>query len=259
VEVSITTEDKNFRPAIDYLLSPAASAARRYDGWTFRCEAICRPKHNTLKYDRTPNGFLVLLNADAGLHNYVNTDEKSRGGMGLATEFGLEPVPVLGAGNMRHDDLVRLLDTESVLGGCKVEGVVVKPLFMDRFDPDTGKLKMAKLVSEGFKERHRAGYRKRNPTQGDVVLGLVDALSTEARFTKAVQHLRDDGSLTGDQSDIGALIKELHLDLEAEEADFIKDRLYSHFIKTIKRGVGRGLPSWYKEKLAKGEIDGSVC
>ena len=44
------------------------------------------------------------------------------------------------------------------------------------------------------------------------------------------------------------------MDIDEEEQDYIKDVLYKHFVKDIKRHVTHGLPEWYKIKLAEGGL-----
>ena len=138
------------------------------------------------------------------------------------------------------------LHIDSILGNCKVEGFVVKNYA--QFGDDK-KIAIAKYVSEGFQEKHRHEWKMANPGAGDFVGSLITALKTEARWNKAVQHLRDGGALVDAPQDIGNLIKEVQADLLKEESDFIKDKLFTHFIGQISRGVIAGLPEWYKEKL----------
>ena len=56
--------------------------------------------------------------------------------------------------------------------------------------------------------------------------------------------------------DIGALMKEIHKDLLAEEEDKIKDVLFKWAWPKIARGVAAGVPQWYKEKLAAKQFEG---
>ena len=80
---------------------------------------------------------------------------------------------------------------------------------------------------------------------------FMNSFCTEARWQKAVNHMKEDGRLTNSPKDIGTLFKEVHLDIIEEETDNIKEFLYNHFIKDIKRRATRGLPEWYKEQLLK--------
>jgi len=250
VEVFEDAGDKIFWPAIEHLKTIGSCLREDYNGWVFRCEAVCRPKHNTVAYKRRPAGCLVLLNADeTGQCGFVDRIKAAC----AAADLGIELVPELIRGQLSLEAIREQMSRPSFLG-ADMEGVVIKPLGLDRFTED-GKLMMAKIVSEAFKERHSDDYARRNPKRAEVVQDIIEALKTEARFNKAVQHLRDDGRLQGGPEDIGPLIRELHIDIEAEESDYIKQRLFKHFVKEIKRGVGKALPSWYKEKLAAGEIE----
>lgn len=51
--------------------------------------------------------------------------------------------------------------------------------------------------------------------------------------------------------DIPALIKEVQADIIREEMDQVKETLWKHFSPQILRGVIKGLPEHYKEKLAQ--------
>lgn len=84
----------------------------------------------------------------------------------------------------------------------------------------------------------------------EFVEGLIETLRTDARWEKAVQHLRDDCKLWNAPQDIPALLEEVQADILREEGEQIKEELFEHFKKDIMRGVIRGLPQWYKAKLA---------
>ena len=140
------------------------------------------------------------------------------------------------------------LERESILGGCKIEGIVVKNYSV--FTKDK-KAAMGKYVSEAFKEKHQGEWRKANPTQSDIVETLSAIYSTQARWQKALQHLREAGKLEGSPRDIGLLIQEVPNDILKEEEDQIKQTLFEHFWPKIRRGVTNGLPQWYKDELAK--------
>ena len=113
---------------------------------------------------------------------------------------------------------------------------------------------MGKYVSEAFKEVHGGEWRENNPTNRDVIDRLILMYRTPARWAKAVQHLRDAGKLTDSPKDIGPLIKEVQVDVEAECADEIKEQLYRHAISHIRRAISGGLPEWYKQELMKSQF-----
>jgi hypothetical protein len=107
----------------------------------------------------------------------------------------------------------------------------------------------AKVVREDFKEVHAGEWGKANPSSKDVVGAIIEAYKTEARWNKAVQHLRDEGRLLEAPQDIGELIKAVNNDVLDEEKEVIKEILFKHYWKDISRGITSGLPEWYKRKL----------
>lgn len=93
---------------------------------------------------------------------------------------------------------------------------------------------------------------------GDVIEFMVGIYRNEARWEKAVQHLRDAGKLQGAPQDIGPLIKEFQTDLMEECAAEIKEKLYEYALPKILRGASAGLPEFYKAKLAKQQFEGAI-
>lgn len=214
-------------------------------GWTYRGEYLSKPKHNTLAYERAPVRNIILFDINTGTETYLSRSEKEA----EAKAIGLEIVPKLFEGMVTSpESIFSLLDTPSVLGGCKIEGVVVKNYA--RFGMDK-KVLMGKFVSEAFKESHGKEWRAKNPVISDIVDRLVLTLRTEARWQKAVQHLREAGTLEGSPKDIGDLIGEVKRDVLVEESEFIKEKLYEWAKDRISRSVAAGLPEWYKKTLVE--------
>lgn len=108
---------------------------------------------------------------------------------------------------------------------------------------------IGKYVSPEFKEKHQHAWKQSNPTKADVVQHLVLSLRTEARWNKAIQHLKEAGQLTGTPQDIGKLIKEIQADIQKEEQEEIMMFLFSHFWPQVARGVIAGFPEYYKTLL----------
>ena len=220
-------------------------------GYIYRGEYLSKPKHNTLCYDRVPTGNIVIYDIERsqGSEDYLichlrNTE---------AARIGFDYIPTFYAGpNINLDMVMKCLENDSYLGGVKIEGVVVKNYNLFTEDKKVAK---AKFVSAEFKEKHVKDWGESNPGQKDIIQQIIESLRTEARWRKSVQHLRDDGRLEGSPRDIGNLIKEAQSDILKEEEDEIKETLYNHFRGQILRGSIRGLPEWYKEALAKGEIE----
>jgi len=226
--------------SIEHLLEPDC---------IYRGEYLQKPKHNTLCYDFTPPKNIILFDIDDGSQNYWSYERKQA----ESERLGLMCVKLMHSGKVKsYEEFKVFLDEVSELGGCNIEGVVIKNY--SRFGRD-GKALMGKFVSEAFKESHQTEWKKSNPTQKDVQAILIDSLKTDARWEKAVQHLRERGAITDSPKDIAALIKEVQVDTKEEEEDMIKKRLFSHFWPHISRGITAGLPQWYKEKLAKAQFE----
>lgn len=238
------TTDKLFRQAVD-TATALFDAGMLVTGWTYRAEAMMGPKHNALCYERQPNGGLILFDVDTAQESRLSTPESLAS---IAGELSLECVPVLYQGLVSAPGQLReLLDRPSCLGG-KMEGVVVKNY--ERWGND-GKMLMGKIVAEGFKELNAGNWKKENPNRQDIISSLIGMHRTEARWAKAVQHLRERGELLEDPKDIGKLIKEVGEDVHAECAEDIKEALFKAFWKDIQRGITGGLPEWYKSTLAE--------
>ncbi len=237
-------EPKMFKKACDTV---RALEGKLTPGWTYRGEVLDKPKHNTLTYERVPKGNVILFDINDGEESYLPYEKVVSEGERL----GLEVVPLLANKVISSsEEFGALLESTSVLGGVKVEGVVCKRY--DVYGPDR-KVLMAKFVSEAFKEAHKRSWNQPGP--GDIVSKIIEGLRTEARFQKAVQHLRDDGKLLDDPKDIGPLMKEIHLDIEKECLEDIKEALLTWALPNIKRGVAGGIPEWYKERLLKAQFE----
>lgn len=248
-----------FVDAPEKMFCLAVSTAKRLfaygklvEGWTYRCEYLNKPKHNTLAYSRVPIGHLVILDIEMLDRGYV-TDPINK--LYLATMLGLECVPCFykGPGTMNGkitSPLANYFDKESFLGGCKIEGVVIKNY--SKFTEDDNVM-MGKFVSAEFKEKHQHQWKASNPGAKDFVESLIVSLTTEARWRKAIQHLRERGELKVGPEDIGPLIREIQKDVLEEEGDAIRASLFDHFSPQIARGVIRGFPDFYKNELCKNQ------
>lgn len=214
-------------------------------GWTYSGEYLSKPKHNVLAYNRIPKKCLIIFDIKTGNEQYLSyADKKAE-----CERLGLEVVPLVFEGIYENPtEILKLIDNISLLGGQKMEGVVVKNYTL--FGSDK-KVVMGKYVSEGFKEIHKVDWRANNPGRGDIVALLTDSLRTPSRWHKSVQHLREKGILEGSPKDIGKLIKEFEEDLLIEAQDLIKQKLFEWAFPQILRGAKRGMPEWYKEFLVK--------
>lgn len=245
------TSDKLFRNAVRFVLSVKDKLV---DNWVYRGEAVCSERQNILKYSRTPKGFVALFDVETSPYSFLGTKAKHS----TADELGIECVPTLFEGNLTDYDIINnLLSKESCLGGPKIEGIVIKPENYSLFGADK-KVLMGKYVSEEFKEIHRKEWRGSNPTRGDVIQIISSALATEARWNKAIQHLREAGQLESSPRDIGKLIAEIQADTEKEAEQYVKDRLYKWAWPQIKRKLTYGFPEFYKQKLLEKQFEQEV-
>lgn len=237
--------DKMFAAGVEYLKSITYLLP---EGVVFRAEYLQKPKHNVLAYSRIPKNHFALFDADAnGQQNYWAPADLGA----WADTLGIEAVPWF---IVPHsiEAIKAKLERESFLGGTKIEGIVFKNY--DRFDVDKKTL-MGKYVSEAFKEQAHSVWGKPLNPRKELIDGVVEHFGTEARWHKAIQHIRENGELSSSPSDIGNLIREVHHDLRTECADEIKDMLFAHFWKAIAGGIVKGLPEWYKQKLLEAQFE----
>lgn len=218
-------------------------------GCTYRGEVLDKPKHNALAYDRTPKDHIILFDITVGHEEYAAHFDVMAEGQRL----GLEVVPTLFFGKITSPEFLRsFLDTTSVLGGQKIEGVVVKNYHRHGID---GKQMMGKFVSEAFKEIHSNEWKKENPSQGDVLATLIDAFRSPARWQKAVVHMEEQGKLTYSPKDIGPLIHEVQKDTLEEGREEIIEALLKWVLPHVKRTCVAGLPEWYKQRLLERQFE----
>ena len=186
-------------------------------GWTYRAEFLAKKHHNALDYDRVPQHNIILFDVGIGDNEWLGPEAKAA----EAARLGLECVPVLAADlvgtTTTLETLRTLLDTTtSQLGGQLIEGIVVKPLG-ELYGQDHKTL-MGKFVSERFKEVHKHAWKESNPNSGDVLERLAKTYTTEARWMKALQHLREAGTLEDSPRDIRGLLLEVARDRQASLA-----------------------------------------
>jgi len=234
--------DKMFRKAVDYVLS---IQDRLENNTIYYCEYLEKEKHNVLKYDRVPKNYLALFGVckNGEFENNYNKLKE------YADKLNIEVVPLLFKGLIRDiSELEKLLDSKSILGGTKIEGIVVKsykPLLVGSwYLPIT----CGKYVSERFKEVHRQKKYGKAEQKNKIEL-LKLSLRTEARWQKAVQHLKENGEIENSPKDIGKIIKEVQKDIIEEELEYIKQELWNYYKREILGFSTKGLPEWYKKKL----------
>jgi hypothetical protein len=244
-----------FKSAVDYVRTLTL-----FEGVVYQCEFLAKAKHNVLAYSRTPKNNLVLFDVRTPSGAYLNNTDRGI----AAINIGIEPVKTLFQGRLTQFTAPAAIaewhNTESQLGGVKIEGVVIKnyiaqhpeSTFSTTANPLSHPPMTAKVVSEAYKERVATVPKNPKAGPGEVEQRLVNALRTEARWLKAIQHLREAGKLVDDNRDIGPLCKEIQTDILAEETDWIKQQLFDEFSKDILRGVVNGFAQFYQKLLANG-------
>ena len=248
--INMLAPEGMFKAAVE---SVRERADKMRPGYVYRGEYLAKPHHNALTYNRIPVGHVIIFDVNTGLEQYSTPLVKR----GFADEVGLETVPVLHAG--RVDDIEhfrKLLDTESVLGGQKIEGVVIKPANYDLFGRDK-KVLMGKFVSEAFREVHSKTWDAEHKAKGpqDILALLAGKYGTAGRWNKAVIHLAERGLLESSPRDIGQLMKEIPEDVLKECTDEIKSDLMAWAWPILRRMVTRGVPEWYKDQLLKKQFE----
>jgi hypothetical protein len=222
-----------------------------HEGWTYRGEYLAKPKHNVLAYDRVPEGHVILFDINDGHEGYLSPevvrDEAAR--LGIEAVWTLQTTDSLSLEEIREH-----LSTVSVLGGQKIEGVVIKPAAYDVFGQDK-KVLMGKFVSEAFKEIHASEWKKENPGPRDILQTLGQSYRTPARWHKALQHLIEAGSIEGSPRDIGLLIREVPDDVLKECEAEIREALFAWAWPHVRRSITAGLPEWYKGELLRHQFD----
>jgi hypothetical protein len=234
--------------AIKHLLHP---------GWIYRGEYLRQPKHNALTYQRTPANNVILFDICVGPGDYLSPEMVQS----EAYRIGLESVPNLFIGTITSEaDLRQYLDRESILGGPKIEGVVVKPVTYDHRDAD-GHVLFGKYVSEAFKEVHTGKAKSpafKGHLPGDIIERLGAAYGTEARWQKAIQHLRDAGQIQDSPQDIGPALNEVKRDTLDECREELKEKLLEWAWPQLARRITRDLPQWYKDQLLAKQFGGQA-
>lgn len=211
------------------------------EGYTYRGEYVAKPKHNIMQYERVPHNHIVLFDIQDASGKYLHYKESQREAAQLAMESVVSYV-------LKTRDEVQLIihripKQRSLLGG-EAEGVVFKREAHDLLSPYDNKPVFIKVVREDIKEinhRKNKGFKRT-----DVIDEIIGKYKTDARWHKAVQHLKEQDKLLGTMRDMPALMREVQVDVFEECGSDIKDMLLEFFRHNISSGLVRGLPEFYK-------------
>ena len=238
---------KQFQKAVDFVLDNESKILELPKNTYFYGEFLSKEKHNILCYERVPKNHIIIFGIMSGESFIKGYNEMAA----MADLMNLEAVPLLFYGEVaNYEELAKFMEVDSVLGKEKVEGVVVKNYAKPAILGNLVMPSFGKMVREDFKERHGREWKATFGKKAEIDM-FMDSFRTEARWHKAVQHLRDSGKLINDPKDIGILLKEIHDDIVAEEKENIKSELFKIHIDQIVRKARAGFPEWYKEQLAK--------
>lgn len=239
----------------------------------FYGEYLNKPKHNVLKYDRVPKDNIMTFGFKTGEHWEFDYDILKKVSN---NNLGFETVPLIHRGLFENDRVAKsefgnpdqtkrfgytayeklkaiIYGTQSVLGGTLIEGTVIKNYKQicsigAGTDPQFGK-----YVREDFKEALHKEWG--NISGKNALQEFIDAFKAEARWNKAVQHLRENGELTNSPKDIGPLMNAIKKDVAEEELENIKKFLAKYFMPDILRRSSAGFPEWYKDQLMKKQFE----
>lgn len=254
--INVEAPEEMFKKAVEILLA-LFEQGKIPVGYTFRGEYLSKPTHNIAAYDRVPKNHIIIFDIEKGEQAFLNSTDKKA----MAETLGFETVPMLhpegSSMEIQNAEEIRaFLNLDSILGGQKVEGVVIKPAAYDLFGRDK-KVLMGKFVSEAFKETHAAEWKKLHgpKAQTDILNTLALMYGAPARWFKALQHLREAGQITDSPKDIGALFKEVPADIRKECEQEIKEVLFKWAWTKIARSATAGLAEWYKDLLLKKQFE----
>ena len=233
---------KLFIPAVKYILSIKEDLLSMPKNTYYYAETLFKSKHNVLSYETVPTNHIVLFDV------MCDGEWLPRKGLEkISKNLGIDLIPELYTGKVDINKIKELLTTQSYLGKELIEGVVIKnynqnitlganifPLF-------------TKYVRESFKERHDSEWKTKKPK--DNLQNYINGFNSEARWQKAIIHLKEKELLENSPKDIGKLILEVQKDIKEEEKENIKDYLYKFIVKDILRKSTQGLPEYYKEQL----------
>ncbi len=215
-------------------------------------EYFNKNKHNAISYDHVPKGNIALFaisHYGAFLPRVNLTME--------AAALGFDTVPQLFVGNYpvqkngENSLIAELMNKESYLGKVKPEGIVFKryDLTRDEKVSNTSGIIVGKCVSEEFKEVSHGKSKMYKKEVNSKLDAYLSQFCTRARWDKAIQHLRDSGELATSSRDIPNLLRELNKDLEAEEKENIKEKLWQIFGKEVYKIAGSGFAEYYLNHL----------
>ena len=246
--------DTMFSPAVDIAGNLLSRLGKTVNEVVFFAEYLESEKHNSIRYDRIPENHLYLFDVMVdGRFQYP--DEVIR----WAGKIGVEPLHLLTVEDTLPDEslVTQLNRTVSVLGGPPIEGLVVKNY--DTFFTLHGRIRFFsdKFVRKEFKELNDAIWKKERKAGvhsiPDLISALMETVTRENVWNKAIQHLREEGRQELSMRDMKGLTELVEADMEEEFSESIKEVLYLALKGQIRREFQRGLAPYYKSYLGEGD------
>lgn len=228
------------------------------DDITLFTEFLSKEKHNVLAYNRVPKNNLYLFGCISN-NKHLKTEELIE----LANELQIEP-PYIMAHQIKvngPEDINKYLETESILGGNRVEGTVIRNLYKSYPPLLVSTMAFAdyplvgKLVRNDFKERLNKEWGTKKKKELPINKVTTEFL-TEARFNKSVQHLTDENKINYEMKDLKELIPEFYKDLLDEEKDEIIKLAMEDFWRHLKKKCDVFVVNSWKDHLIKKQFNG---
>ena len=229
------------------------------EGITTYVEYLRQKHHNGLNYNRIPKNHFYLFGTtywtDDNIKN-LETDYLLK----LAKRLNIEPINLLYEGKIFFPkDLKKILEINSVLGGTKIEGIVIKnynktyPIDFVSTEKYLGFPLAGKLVRDEFKEVQKESWNKQKKV--DSIEGIAETYLTEQRFLKSINHLRDENKLTFEKKDLAILIPEFLNDLLEEEEEHINKIVLNKFYEQFRRRLSSFVVHKYSDYLLEKQFE----
>lgn len=222
----------------------------KYGAMYLYCEYLRHMKHNTLEYSRVPENHLYLFNVMVDCPGgFKPLDPRYTGTLrDIARVFEIDPPNILHTGKASVDLLDRLLETESYLGGCKVEGVVVYNYSRTytNIPQWIGFPLMGKYVRPEFTELNNENWSK---IKKPVVERVIEKYITPQRFEKVIAHLKEQGLIEGHMRDMKYIYDEFFADLYNEEECTLMFEIYNAVMSQVEHRAKKILTKWYTDRL----------
>lgn len=240
--------------------------------FVYHGEAVCKRKHSTLEYQRTPRFFFVCYDIyDSLMETYLSYPDK----LVECRRLGLECVQLLREPNadptaLAYDTAAAFVERidrgelTSMLGGCRLEGVVIKhnnlvtiKTYQGVERSRTTAATRLKLVTKPFKESHASGGTPKMVDVADANAAVADIgrlFATEARFTKGLLRMRDADSGINDgypRQTLEVLERDLDRDLAKEYEDEVKTYLWHALGGLVKKAAREGLADFWTSHRAE--------